>query len=275
MFCYCARWKEIKIRFAIDKLRLNPASYSNRNTVTIDILMFDSQLASLSTEWQALTQHLPITFIAKAFLTLFVIVDPIGLVPLFIALVEGRSPEEQSRIAQRAILVSAGILLTFALSGAFVLRYLDISMEAFQVTAGILLFKIGIDMVFAQRERETEEEEKEAQLRQDVSVFPLAIPLIAGPGTLATMLILIQEADSHALGEVIVLTDTAIVLLIAYLLLILSKYLAQVLGQTGVNVVTRILGVLLAALAVQYIADGTIALLQTGVIHFLQQNRAA
>ncbi|MGG6267759.1 MarC family protein [Leptolyngbya sp. AN03gr2] len=233
--------------------------------------MFDAQFASFSSEWQALTQHLPITFIAKAFLTLFVIVDPIGLVPLFIALVEGRSSEEQSRIAQRAILVSAGILSSFALSGAFVLRYLDISMEAFQVTAGILLFKIGIDMVFVQRERETEEEEKEAQLRQDVSIFPLAIPLIAGPGTLATMLILIQEADSHALGEVIVLTDTAIVLLIAYILLILSKYLAQVLGRTGINVVTRILGVLLAALAVQYVADGTIALLKIGVIQFLQQ----
>lgn len=233
--------------------------------------MFDAQFMLLSPDWQAFAQHLPFAFIAKAFLTLFVIVDPIGLVPLFIALVEGRSPEEQAHIAQRAILVSAGILSTFALSGAFVLRYLDISMEAFQVTAGILLFKIGIDMVFAHRERETKEEEQEAQLRQDVSVFPLAIPLIAGPGTFASMLILIQEADSHALGEVIVLTDAAIVLLIAYVLLVLAKYLAQLLGRTGVNVVTRVLGVLLAALAVQYIADGTIALLQIGVVHFLQQ----
>lgn len=233
--------------------------------------MFNTQFLLLSVGWQTFTQQLPLAFIAKAFLTLFVIVDPIGLIPLFIALVEGRSPQEQSRIAQRAILVSAGILSTFALFGGFILRYLDISMEAFQVTAGILLFKIGIDMVFAQYERETKEEEQEAQLRQDVSIFPLAIPLIAGPGTLATMLILIKEADNHTLGEVIVLTDTAIVLLIAYVLLMLAKYLAQLLGQTGVNVVTRILGVLLAALAVQYIADGTIALLQTGVVDFLQQ----
>lgn len=234
--------------------------------------MFDAQF--LLAGWQAFTLHFPLTFIAKAFLTLFVIVDPIGLIPLFIALVEGRSPEEQSRIARRAIFVSAGILATFALIGSFVLNYLDISIEAFQVTAGVLLFKIGIDMVFAQRERETEEEEKEAQLRQDVSIFPLAIPLIAGPGTLATMLILISEADSYALGEVIVLTDAAIVLSIAYALLILAKYLSEWLGQTGVNVITRILGVLLAALAVQYIADGTIALLQTGVIEFLQQYQA-
>ncbi|MBW4443733.1 MAG: MarC family protein [Plectolyngbya sp. WJT66-NPBG17] len=236
--------------------------------------MFDAQFGSLAADWQALTQQIPLTFIAKAFLTLFVIVDPIGLVPLFISLVDGRSPEEQSRIARRAIVVSAGILATFALCGAFVLRYLDISMEAFQVTAGILLFKIGIDMVFAHRERETQEEEQEALMRQDVSIFPLAIPLIAGPGTLATMLILIQEADSHTLGEVIVLTDAAIVLAIAYVLLMLAKYLAELLGRTGVNVVTRILGVLLAALAVQYIADGTMALLQTGVIHVLQQYQA-
>lgn len=237
--------------------------------------MFDaSQFVSLSADWQALAQPLPLAFIAKAFLTLFVIIDPIGLVPLFITLVEGRTSEEQSRIAQRAIFVSAGILSTFALSGAFVLRYLDISMEAFQVTAGILLFKIGIDMVFAHRERETKEEEQEAYMRQDVSVFPLAIPLIAGPGTLASMLILIKEADSHVLGEVIVLADAAIVLLIAYVLLILAKYLAELLGRTGVNVVTRILGVLLAALAVQYIADGTLALLQTGIVHFLRQYQA-
>lgn len=233
--------------------------------------MFDAQFVSLPAGWHAFTQHLPLAFIAKAFLTLFVIVDPIGLVPLFISLVEGRSLEEQARIARRAIFVSAAILSTFALSGAVVLRYLDISIEAFQVTAGILLFKIGIDMVFAHRERETKEEEQEAHMRQDVSIFPLAIPLIAGPGTLASMLILIQEAESHVLGEVIVLTDAAIVLLIAYGLLMLAKYLAQWLGQTGVNVVTRILGVLLAALAVQYIADGTIALLQAGVIRFLQQ----
>jgi multiple antibiotic resistance protein len=220
---------------------------------------------------QAFLQLIPIAFVTKAFVTLFVIIDPIGLVPLFIALVNKRTPEEQTQIAQRAILVSAGILLVFTLSGAFLLRYLDISMEAFQVTAGILLFKIGIDMVFAQRERETEEEQQEAQQREDVSVFPLAIPLIAGPGTLASLLILINEADSHVLGEAIVLTDAAIVLLIAYGLLVLAKYLAQLLGQTGVNVITRILGVLLAALAVQYIADGAIALLQTGAIEFFQR----
>lgn len=219
--------------------------------------------------WQSIAQLIQFSFLAKTFLTLFVVIDPIGLVPLFITLTLDRTAEEQVQIARRAVLFSAAILLAFSLSGAFLLRYLDISMEAFQVTAGILLFKIGIDMVFAHRERETKEEEQEAQSRDDISAFPLAIPLIAGPGTLASLLILQNEGESYAFGTAIVISVTAIVLLIAYGLLVLAKYLAQQLGQTGVNVVTRVLGVLLSALAVQYIADGSIALLKSGLVEIL------
>lgn len=233
-------------------------------------LPFAQVAVALPAAWQSIAQLVQFPFLAKAFLTLFVVIDPIGLVPLFITLASGRTPEEQSQIARRAVLFSAAILLAFAFSGAFLLRYLDISMEAFQVTAGILLLKMGTDMVFAQRERETKEEEQEAQTREDISVFPLAIPLIAGPGTLASLLILLHEGESYPLGSAIVLTDTAIVLLIAYVLLALAKYLAQLLGQTGVNVVTRILGVLLAALAVQYIADGSLSLLNTDLIEALR-----
>lgn len=205
-------------------------------------------------------------FLVKSFLTLFVVIDPIGLAPIFIVLAGKREPAEQSQIARRAVLVAAAILLMFALSGTLLLRYMEISIEAFQVTAGILLFKIAIDMVFAHRERETAEEEQEAQGREDISVFPLAIPLIAGPGTLASMLILLNEVESYSVGLATVLTIAAIVLLIAYVLLALSRYLAQFLGQTGINVITRVLGVLLAALAVQYIADGTIEILKTGLM---------
>lgn len=226
-------------------------------------------LTALPITWQSITQLIQFSFLTKTFLTLFVVIDPIGLVPLFITLTLDRTAEEQVQIARRAVLFSAAILLAFSLSGAFLLRYLDISMEAFQVTAGILLFKIGIDMVFAHRERETQEEEQEAQGRDDISAFPLAIPLIAGPGTLASLLILQNEGESYAFGTAIVIGVTAIVLLIAYGLLVLAKYLAQQLGQTGVNVVTRVLGVLLAALAVQYIADGSIALLKSGLIEIL------
>lgn len=225
---------------------------------------------ALAPAWQTFAELISVSFLAKAFLTLFVVIDPIGLIPLFITLAHDRTPEEQAQIARRAVSFSAGILFAFAFSGAFLLRYLDISMEAFQATAGILLFKIGFDMVFAQRERETKEEQQEAQMREDVSIFPLAIPLIAGPGTLASLLILLHEARDYELGSAIVLGVAAIVLLIAYGLLLLAHFLAQRLGQTGVNVVTRVLGVLLAALAVQYVADGTLTLLKAALIEGLQ-----
>jgi multiple antibiotic resistance protein len=204
-----------------------------------------------------------IPFLVKAFLTLFVVIDPIGLGSIFVSLAGNRPRIEQFRIARQAILVAGGILLVFALAGTLFLRYLGISLEAFQIAAGMLLFKIAVDMVFAHRERETADEEKEAQLRKDISVFPLAIPLIAGPGTLTSILILASDADAHPLGLLAVLVVTAIVLAHAYALLCLSGRLARLLGQTGINVVTRVLGVLLSALAVQYIAHGTVVLLKS------------
>ena len=202
------------------------------------------------------------SFLVKAFLTLFVVIDPIGLAPIFITLAGNRSSVEQARIARQAILVAGAIVLAFTLGGTLLLSYLGITIQAFQVAAGVLLFKIAVDMVFAQRERETEEEKKEAQSRDDISVFPLAIPLIAGPGTLASILILVSEANAYSFGILMVLAIAAIVLLIAYALLLLSRHLAHFLGQTGINVVTRVLGVLLSALAVQYITSGLATILK-------------
>lgn len=199
---------------------------------------------------------------AKAFLTLFVVIDPVGLAPLYLALVHDRPEEEQSQIAIRAVVVSAGILLVFGLTGAYVLHNLGISLQAFQIAAGFLLFKIALDMIFVHQERETQAEVAEAEVRQDVSVFPLAIPLIAGPGSLASILVLSRESTNYYLGLTVVLAAAAVVILLCYVFLLLSRPLAKVLGQIGINVVTRVLGVLLAALAVQYMLDGLLALLQ-------------
>ena len=198
----------------------------------------------------------------KAFLTLFVVIDPVGLVPLYLALVHDRSEEEQSQIAIRAVVVSAVILLAFGLTGAYVLHNLGISLQAFQMAAGVLLFKIALDMIFVHQERETQAEAEEAESRRDVSVVPLAIPLIAGPGSLASILVLSRESTNYYLGLSVVLAAAAIVILLCYLFLLLSRPMAKVLGQIGINVVTRVLGVLLAALAVQYIVDGLLTLLQ-------------
>jgi multiple antibiotic resistance protein len=201
-------------------------------------------------------------YLIQAFLTLFVVIDPVGLSPIFISLAGDRPGPEQFSIARRAILIAGAILLVFAVVGTPLLHHLGISIEAFQVAAGVLLFKIAVEMVYVQRERETADEEKESRSREDISVFPLAIPLIAGPGTLATVLILASEAKDHPLGIAGVIGIAALVLIIAYIFLCLSNRLAAVLGRTGINVVTRVLGVLLAALAVQYIANGAGALLK-------------
>jgi multiple antibiotic resistance protein len=198
----------------------------------------------------------------KSFLTLFVVMDPVGLAPIFLGLAGGRSDQERRRIAGRAVLVAGGILAAFGVGGAWLLRYLGISMDAFRVSGGVLLFLIAVDMVLARNERETEEEEAEAHSRADISVFPLAIPMIAGPGALASLMILANEAHGDPRGLALVLGTAAVVLLLGYAALRLASRVARLLGQTGVNVVTRVLGVLLAALAVQYVADGVRGLLR-------------
>ncbi len=163
------------------------------------------------------------------------------------------------------MVVAGGVLFSFALFGPALLEYLGISLDAFRVAGGLLLFKIAVDMVFAHRERETDEEKAEASLREDISVFPLAIPLLAGPGAMTSVMILTAEAREVPGGLFVVLGAVVVVLLAAYVALALSGHLARLLGRTGVNVVTRVLGVLLSALAVQYVADGVVDFLKQGL----------
>lgn len=205
-------------------------------------------------------------FVTSTFLTLLVVMDPVGLAPVFLGLSKGRARVEKNRIALKATLVAGGIILLFLLVGQQLITRLGISLDAFRVAGGALLFLIALDMVFAREStaKENEDEKKEAQERQDISVFPLAIPLIAGPGTLASVMILSSEhrgfpIDLIAMGLVI-----AFVLLLCYLALRMSEGIARLIGRTGVNVVTRVLGVLLGALAVQYVADGAVALVRAG-----------
>ncbi len=199
-------------------------------------------------------------FALKALLTLFVVIDPAGLVPVFVSLAGGRSDKVQATIARRAVVIAGAVLLLFSMIGGPVLAYLGISVAALRVAGGILLFRIAVDMVFAQFRRETTEEEAEARAKEDISVFPLAIPLIAGPGALASILILTSEARGEPTAFALILVAAAIVLIVAYVFLRASTRLARLLGQTGINVVTRVLGLLLAALAVQYVANGVVEL---------------
>ncbi|MBX8464272.1 MarC family protein [Deinococcus sp. UR1] len=203
----------------------------------------------------------------QTFLTMLVVMDPIGLAPIFIGLAGNRPSFERRRVALKACVVAGIIILLFGLFGRELLGHLGISLSSFRIAGGILLFLIALDMVFARPSgsKETAEEEQEAQQREDISVFPLAIPLIAGPGTLASIMILAADAHGSPLLLSAVFLVTAAVLLLCYLALRLSGQIARVIGLTGVHVVTRVLGVLLGALAVQYVADGTLELIRGGL----------
>lgn len=196
----------------------------------------------------------------RSLLTLFVVMDPVGLVPVFVSLAGGRNAAAQRLIARRAVLVAGVVLIAFALVGGPLLAYLGISLFALRVAGGVLLFRIGVDMVYAQVRRETPEEEAEAREKEDISIFPLAIPMISGPGALASILLLMGEAHGEARLAGVVLGSAVAVLVVAWIVLRIAGRLGRLVGQTGINVLTRVLGLILTALAVQYVADGVIGL---------------
>ncbi|WP_412562646.1 MarC family protein [Thalassobius sp. MITS945101] len=194
-------------------------------------------------------------FFITGFVTLFVIMDPIGLAPIFVALTQGMSPEKRRRIALRACL-TAGILLSlFALFGEAVLGFVGISMPAFRIAGGILLFLTALDMLFQRRTKRREDQAEEEDQNDDPSVFPLAIPLISGPGSIATVILLAGQHPGWA-GLASTLTIMLMVLLITLVLFFSAGLLERALGKTGITVVTRLLGMLLAALSVQFVLDG-------------------
>ncbi|MCE8519640.1 MarC family protein [Ruegeria pomeroyi] len=193
-------------------------------------------------------------FLITAFTTLFVVIDPPGQTPIFMALTQGMDSRTKRAIALRACLTAAGILAMFAAFGEAVLGFVGISMPAFRVAGGVLLFLTALDMLFERRTKRREDR-AEAEEHTDPSVFPLGIPLIAGPGSIATMILLAgQHPGAEGLATVIgVMLAVLAVVLFLYLI---SGLLGRLLGKTGLNVVTRLLGMLLAALAVQFILDG-------------------
>ena len=193
-------------------------------------------------------------FFITAFVTLFVIIDPIGLTPLFVALTQGMTARARRAIALRACIVSALILCLFAAFGEAVLGFVGISMPAFRIAGGILLFLTALDMLFERRSKRREDQADEDE-GPDPSVFPLAIPLIAGPGAIASVILLAGQNPGPE-GLVATIAVMLGVLLIVLLLFLLAGLMERALGKTGINVVTRLLGMLLAALSVQFVLDG-------------------
>lgn len=203
-----------------------------------------------------------LTVLIPALVTLFVVIDPIGMAPMFVALTKGADKAHRRAVAIRSCMIAIGLLTLFGVFGEAVLDFVGISMPAFRISGGILLFLTALDMLF---DRRTKRRKGQTSNQDDPSVFPLATPLIAGPGAMATMILLTGQADSVA-GVIGVHIVMIIVVLTVMVLFLAGGLLERLLGDTGINVVTRLLGMLLAALSVQFVIDGLASFgLATGV----------
>jgi multiple antibiotic resistance protein len=203
----------------------------------------------------------------NTFLVLFVVIDPIGLAPIFAALTHGESVEQRRRLAFRGTGLAAVVLVVFALAGDRLLTALNIGLPAFRIAGGALLFLLAIDMVFGRHSgvrAPTEREQAEAERRRDIAVFPLAIPLIAGPGAITTVLLTSGHGSWFMTG--VLLAVLAAVLAVTLAALLLSTRIVRLIGETGANVVGRVFGIVLAALAVQFMLDGLHAGLATDAV---------
>jgi multiple antibiotic resistance protein len=202
---------------------------------------------------------MPIEFLISAFVTLAVVVDPIGLVPSYLAVTQGLPKSARRSVAWRAALIAGLILAGSALIGDWLLRTLSIGLPAFRIAGGLLLFSIASEMVFGVRiERQSRQAEEAIEEHvRNVAAFPLAIPLMAGPGAITATVLLAGRSNSDPMMLAILLAVIAVVLAICIVVFTLAARIGKLLSVTANVVISRLLGVLLAALAVQFVIDGT------------------
>ncbi|MBZ8132634.1 MarC family protein [Afifella sp. IM 167] len=195
-----------------------------------------------------------------AFVTLFVTIDPAGLAPLFIALTSGMEARERRRVGFRAAIIAFVILVLFALAGTAILALFGITLPAFRIAGGLLLFVIAFEMIFEKRAERHERTTTRlsADEMSHLAVFPLAIPLLAGPGAISATILLAGQMSGFA-GKAELVGVIAAILAITFGVFALGERIEKLIGDTGRMVISRLLGVILAALAVQYVADGIVA----------------
>ena len=194
-----------------------------------------------------------------AFTTFFATISPISVAAMFAALTASADANMRRSMAVRGSIIAAAILLAFALLGEYLLTGLGISLSALRISGGILLLLIGIDKVFARSSNgasTSEAERQEAEIKEDISVFPLATPLLAGPGAMGATILLMADVKGNLAHQATVIAALLAILLITLVSLLFASKLQKLLGVTGMHVVGRVMGVLLAALAVQFILDG-------------------
>jgi multiple antibiotic resistance protein len=206
---------------------------------------------------------MPVEFLISALVTLLVVVDPIGLAPTFLAVTEGLDRQHRRQVAVRASLIGAAILIGTALIGDWLLSQLGISLHAFRIAGGLLLFSIASEMVFGLRiERQSRDAEQAVEEHiHNIAAFPLAIPLMAGPGAITATILLAGQAGGRPLWLGILFGVIVVVIASCLLTFLAAERISKLLGITGNVVLSRLLGVILAALAVQYVIDGVRAVL--------------
>ncbi|MGD0151578.1 MAG: MarC family protein [Xanthobacteraceae bacterium] len=201
---------------------------------------------------------MPLDYAISALLTLLVVVDPVGLVPTFLAVTEDLQRPARRSVAVRASIIAGAILIGTALIGDWLLHTLSISLPAFRIAGGLLLFSIASEMVFGVRLRRESREAEEAveEHVRNIAAFPLAIPLLAGPGAIAATVLLAGRAGGNPLLIAILIGVVALVAASCFVAFLFAERIGRAIGRTGNIVLSRLLGVLLAALAVQYVVDG-------------------
>lgn len=198
-----------------------------------------------------------LTFTLVTFSAIFFIIDPLGILPIFVAMTAQDSTKKRAKMARRATLLAFGLLVFFVLFGNMIFKMFGITLHAMKIAGGFLLFITSIDMLRAQpsRTRSSPEETSEGEIKEDVAIVPLAMPLLAGPGSIATVMVLAGRGKTWAhVGSVI--ASIGITCFLTYLLLRAAGPINRVLGKSGIAVMERIMGLLLAAIAVQFMSDG-------------------
>lgn len=201
--------------------------------------------------------HELLTYTVLCLGSIFAIVDPFAAVPIFLALTAGRTSDEAAVVARRASFTCMLVLLAFAAAGTVILGFFSITLPAFKVAGGVVLFAVGFEMLRARpsRTRSTEEEQVEAQSKEDVAFVPLGLPLLAGPGAIATVMVLSSKAGDLAHRSAVILC-VVMVSFATFLVLRSAAYVARALGQTGINLIGRVMGLILTATAAQFVLDG-------------------
>lgn len=202
-----------------------------------------------------------LALLSAVFVTFFVVIDPIGVTPIFAGLTQGTSPAHRRKMAIKSMLIATIILLGFAYGGEWLLSALGVSLDAFRAAGGVLLFLLALDMIFEKRtERREERAEKlsaETHAKgEDISVFPMAIPMVAGPGAIASIMLYMSGASGDVVQQGVILAAMFANLLVCLILFLAAGPLMRLMGDTVAAMITRILGVILAALAAQFIFDG-------------------